>query len=137
MQYAEIMLHPINTKSILTNAMIGVFLLSSIVFFTYLQHSDHSSTSQLAAKESQQKLAEAKHQQQEKIIKQRIAEDFEQAFENQYTPPVGCESWNNEANTTSCIHHKSDAKKVYEKKYLTSRGFPKETFEEVKSSYKN
>ncbi len=73
--------------------------------------------------------AEAKHLEQEKIIKQRLNEEFENAFLKQYTLPVGCENWENESHMVRCTNHQIKAKQAFKQEFIEKRGLPKDTFD--------
>ncbi len=81
--------------------------------------------------EQQQALGQAKveHLEQEKIIKQRLTEEFENAFLKQYTQPVGCENWENESHMVRCINHQIKAKQEFKQEFIEKRGLPKDTFD--------
>lgn len=87
--------------------------------------------------EKQQALAqtEARHLEQEKIIKQRLTEEFENAFLKQYTPPVGCENWENDSHMVRCTNHQIKAKQEFKQEFIEKRGLPKDTFDDPQISF--
>jgi len=87
--------------------------------------------------EKQQSMAqaEAKHLEQGKVIKQRLLEEFENAFFKQYTPPIGCENWNNESHMVRCTSHQIKAKQEFKQEFIKKRGLPKDTFDQPQLSF--
>lgn len=72
--------------------------------------------------------SEDKHREQEIIIKLRLLKEFENDFLKQYTPPVGCEDWQNDTYMAKCINHKAKAKQEFKQEFIKKRGLPKDTF---------
>ena len=89
--------------------------------------------------DEQQALVQAKtkHLEQEKVIKQRLSEKFENAFLKQYTPPVGCEDWQNKPHMANCTRHKSKAKQAYKQEFIQRHGLPKGTFDHQQLSFQD
>lgn len=82
-------------------------------------------------------MSNQKQQQQENTIKQKLAEDFENAFIKQYTPLVGCEDLYKNEPELKCELHLEKAKNQFKDEYIKDRGLPKNTFEELKLSLAN
>lgn len=78
--------------------------------------------------------SEDKHLEQEMIIKLRLLEEFENDFLKQYTPPVGCEDWQNDTYMAKCINHQMKAKQEFKQEFIKKRGLPKDTFDYPKLS---
>lgn len=81
--------------------------------------------------------AETKHLEQEKVIQQRLYEDFEDAFVKQYTPPINCEILENKTQSIECINHQIEAKQAFKHEFIKLRGLPKDTFQGDQLSFKN
>jgi hypothetical protein len=70
-------------------------------------------------------------------VRQKLINDFENAFLKQYTPLVGCEELDIENKSTECRNHLEHAKNEFKQQFIKSRGLPKNTFEEIKLSFAN
>jgi|GEM_PF-2868051 len=69
-------------------------------------------------------------------VKQKLANDFEAAFFKQYTPPVGCELHSEDNQSALCQQHMQQAKNSFKEDFIKNRGLPKDTFEELKLSFR-
>ena len=65
-------------------------------------------------------------------VKQKLMEDFEQAFLKQYTPPLGCQDLELKIKPKQCIEHLKQSKNDFKQQFIKNRGLPKDTFEELK-----
>ena len=79
--------------------------------------------------------AKADHDHQELALKQKLIDDFENAFLKQYTPILGCEEILNENQSAECSQHLEQAKNDFKEEFIKNRGLPKNTFEELKLSF--
>lgn len=120
------MLNPIIKKVVSTLLILGVF----VAAYSLLPKHTNTEASNLST------LAETKHLEQEKVIQQRLFEDFEDAFVKQYTPPINCGNLENETQSIDCINHLIEAKQAFKQEFIKSRGLPKDTFEGHQLSYK-
>lgn len=137
---------PPNTKPLaLLIVVIGALIAISLVFSPrtnlankYLFTQSQTSEEQ-APQQPNQSFAntETKHIKQEKVIKQRVIEDFENAFLKQYTAPVGCEGWENDSDIARCTNHQLKAKQAFKQDYIKTRGLPKNTFDYQKFSFRD
>lgn len=71
---------------------------------------------------------------QELALKQKLIDDFENAFLKQYTPLIGCEEFHIENQSKKCSQHLEKAKHDFKDEFIESRGLPKNTFEELELS---
>lgn len=68
-------------------------------------------------------------------VKQKLADDFENAFLKQYTPVIGCEDLELEVKLDKCIQHLEQAKNDFKQQFIKNRGLPIGTFEDLKLSF--
>ncbi len=80
-------------------------------------------------------VSNEKQVQQESSVKQKIEDDFENAFIKQYTPLVGCEDVYADNPESRCEMHLEKAKEQFKDVFIKERGLPKNTFEEFKLSF--
>lgn len=70
-------------------------------------------------------------------VKQKLADDFEDAFLKQYTPLIGCEDLELDVKADKCSRHIEQAKNDFKQQFIKNRGLPKATFEDLKLSFAN
>ena len=133
-----------------TVLLVGIFITTYSIFSIRSGTENQHPTTQLQPRQEQlsdiqqnseehQTLVqtESDHLEQEKIIKKRLLEEFEDAFLKQYTPPVGCENWANESHMVRCTNHQIKAKQAYQEEFIKKRGLPKDTFDHPQLSFTN
>ena len=108
-------------------AIIALFITSFYLSSNRITDSDLINTQLLAS--------DKKQNQQESSVKQKIEDDFENAFIKQYTPLIGCEDLFAESPDARCELHLEEAKNQFKDEFIKERGLPKNTFEEIKLSF--
>ncbi len=110
---------------------LSVSLAFGILIATYSLFSKETNTSP----ENLLLHANTKHLEQEKVIQQRLSEEFEKAFIKQYTPPINCENFEYEISSVECDNHLIKAKQAFRQEFIKLRGLPKDTFEHQQFSF--
>ena len=114
--------------------LIWIFIIAVFSFGFYL-----SSQRDLSAENNilvtKNAITEKETEQQDNVLKQKLADDFEIAFLKQYTPLVGCEDFHIQKPSSKCSQHLEQAKNDFKDEFIKNRGLPKHTFEELKLSF--
>jgi len=122
------MSYAVSKKALLWIFVIAIF---SLGFYLSSQRINHSNQSNLS---TQQNISENQAEKIDYSVKQKLVDDFENAFLKQYTPLIGCEDLDLEMKTGKCIQHLEQAKNDFKQQFIKNRGLPKETFEDLKLS---
>lgn len=121
-------------------------LVFGVIIATYSLYSTRIETKNpLASSQSSQQTSltaidsaeDNRNRAQEKIIHQRLYEDFENAFFKQYTPPLNCENLEYSSQSPDCTNHLIEAKEAFKQEYIKTRGLPKDAFGPHQLSYRN
>ncbi len=85
----------------------------------------------------QDNTIENKFDDEDNSVRQKLMRDFEIAFLKQYTPQIGCDVLDSEPKNAECSHHLEQAKNDFKKQFIKNRGLPKNTFEELRLSFRD
>ena len=118
------------TKSILA----WITIIAIILFGFYLSTQRSKHTNELTVS-LQDNAAENILDDKDYSVRQKLINDFEIAFLKQYTPLVGCEALESDIKSSKCRQHLIQAKLEFKQQFITTRGLPKNTFEELKLSF--
>ena len=102
-----------------------------IFIFGYFLFSNQKHQTESTQLSSENNVIDKKLDHQELALKQKLIDDFENAFLKQYTPLIGCEEFHIENQSNKCNQHLEKAKHDFKDEFIKSRGLPKNTFEEL------
>jgi len=97
--------------------------------------SQRNQRAEITANSDEQRVEKMIQDSQEIPLKQKLISDFEEAFLKQYTPPVGCEVFQDSNQPAECRQHLQQEKNEFKAVFIKDRGLPKNTFEELKLSF--
>ena len=112
-------------------------ILAIFLFSFYLTSQKNTSITINQANLTNNKSSLIQIDEQNLALKQKLIEDFEDAFLKQYTPLLGCEAIHNAQKDQKCAQHLEHEKNLFKQEFIKSRGLPKNTFEEIKLSSLN
>lgn len=116
----------------LLTLVIGIVVFTALSSFVSQTIKDTNATmversqakAQAAKDQAQRKQTDEESKQRRLDSSETLVEDFEherrRAFDNQYTPPEGCEAPQSEKQFTECINHKMRSKRSF----FTNYGLP-------------